>query len=78
MATTTATPDQVAEAVRINEGARLRALQASFLMLAVFALLAVIPALGLPRYSPNEIPDMLAKKEKKGKKNPAAVVTPAT
>ncbi|MCB0168388.1 MAG: MFS transporter [Anaerolineae bacterium] len=53
---TTATPEQVAEAVRVNEGARLRALKASFLILAAISLLALVPAMGLPRYVPGEIP----------------------
>lgn len=53
---TTATPDQVADAVRINEVARLRALRASFLILAALALLAIFPAMGLPDYSPDDEP----------------------
>jgi MFS family permease len=56
MESTTATPAQVEEAVRINEEARLRALQDSFLILAGVALLAIIPALGLPKYTPGEVP----------------------
>lgn len=56
LAETTATPEQVAEAVQINEGARLRALKSSFLILAAISLLALVPALGLPRYVPGEIP----------------------
>lgn len=40
---TTATPEQVAEAVRINTQARLRALKVSFFALAALALLAFIP-----------------------------------
>ena len=54
---TTATPEQVDEAVALNEDARVRALRASFLILAGFALLAIIPSLGLPDYSPGEIPE---------------------
>jgi MFS family permease len=53
---TTATPEQVAEAVRINESVRLRALKAAFLVLAGFALLAIFPAGGLPGYKPGEVP----------------------
>jgi MFS family permease len=53
---TTATPVQVAVSVRINEEARLRALRETFLILAVIALLAIIPSLGLPRYVPGEVP----------------------
>jgi MFS family permease len=53
---TTATAEQVTEAVRINTEARLRALKASFLILAAIALLAIFPAGGLPNYSPDEVP----------------------
>jgi hypothetical protein len=53
---TTATPEQVAEAVRINADARLQALKISFLILAGIALLAIIPAWGLPPYLPDEVP----------------------
>jgi MFS family permease len=55
LSTTTATPEQVAEAVRINEEVRTRALKASFLVLAGFAALAIIPAGGLPNYVPGEV-----------------------
>lgn len=50
-----ATPAQIAEAVRINEEARLRALRASFVLLALLCLLAIFPALGLPRYRLTEL-----------------------
>lgn len=56
MSNTTATPEQVAAAAAVNEAARLRALKAAFLMLAALALLAVVPALGLPRYTPDKVP----------------------
>ena len=56
MTATTATSEQVTEAVRINEVARLRALKASFLILAAIALLAIFPARGLPNYVPGEVP----------------------
>jgi MFS family permease len=56
MAQTTATPEQVATAIQINEQARLRALRASFLILGAFALLAIFPALGLPDYAPGDEP----------------------
>ncbi len=46
----------MAEAVRINEDARLEALKISFLILAGIALLAIIPAFGLPPYLPDEVP----------------------
>lgn len=56
LAETTAAPSEVAEAVEINEDARLRALKASFLILAGISLLALVPALGLPNYAPGEVP----------------------
>jgi MFS family permease len=49
LAGTTATPQQVDEAVAINQEARLRALKASFLILAGIALLAIFPASRLPK-----------------------------
>ncbi|MFN8471137.1 MAG: MFS transporter [Anaerolineae bacterium] len=49
LAGTPATPEQVDAAVLINTAARLRALKAAFLILAAIALLAVFPALRLPR-----------------------------
>lgn len=68
---TTATPAEVMEAVRINEDARLRALKASFLILASIALLALFPAMGLPSYKPGEIPSELpSKKRRRGRKKP--------
>ncbi|HMT21955.1 MAG TPA: MFS transporter [Promineifilum sp.] len=69
MAQTTATPEQVAEAVRINETARLRSLRASFLILAALALLAIFPAMGLPDYSPGDEP-VVEVPEKKPKQRP--------
>lgn len=72
---TTATPEQVAEAVRINESARLRALKESFLILAGIALLALVPAMGLPRYTPGEVPSGLPpEKGRRGKKKAATAV----
>lgn len=53
---TTATPEQIAEAVRINEDTRLSALKGAFLILAGISLLAVFPASGMPSYRPEEIP----------------------
>jgi MFS family permease len=49
---TTATPDQVVEAVRINTEARLQALKLSFLVLAGLGLLAIFPSGRLPSTSP--------------------------
>ena len=46
---TTATQEQIDEAVAINQESRLRALKASFLILAGIALLAIFPATRLPK-----------------------------
>lgn len=43
------------EAVAVNEDARLRALQASFLIVGGISLLAVFPAWRLPKYAPGEL-----------------------
>jgi MFS family permease len=56
MEATTATPQQVQEAVRVNTEARLRALKIGLLLLAGLALLAIIPAGRLPNYLPGDIP----------------------
>jgi len=53
---TTARPDQVAEAVRVNTEARLRALKIGLLIMAGLALLTIIPAGRLPNYIPGDIP----------------------
>ncbi len=76
MAATTATPEQVAEAVRINEEARLRALQGAFIILAAIALLAIIPARGLPNYTPGEV--AAGVESEKGKGEPAKKKRAAT
>ncbi|MCA9874568.1 MAG: MFS transporter [Anaerolineales bacterium] len=55
LSTTTATPDQVVQAVGINEVARLQALKAAFFILAAISLLALVPAMGLPNYVPGEV-----------------------
>jgi predicted MFS family arabinose efflux permease len=56
MERTGAAPDQVAEAVRVNTEARLRALKIGLLIMAGVAALAIIPASRLPAYTPGEIP----------------------
>lgn len=56
LAGTTATPEQIAEAVTINANARLRSLKLSFLALAAISLLMIVPSRGLPRYVPGEVP----------------------
>jgi len=53
---TSATPEQIAEAMRINEEARLGALKISFFLLGGVALLAIFPAGRLPDYRPIEVP----------------------
>jgi len=53
---TTATPEKVDEAVRINTESRLRALKIAFIILAGLALLAIFPCSRLPDYRPGEIP----------------------
>lgn len=52
---TSATPAEVDEAVQINAAARLAALKATFLILAVLSLLSIIPSLRLPGYTPQEL-----------------------
>lgn len=57
LAGTNATQAQVAEAVRVNTEARLRALKIGLLIMAGLALLAIIPAGRLPNYLPGTVPD---------------------
>ncbi len=54
---TSATPAQVAEAMRINTEARLRALKIGLLLMSGLALLAILPAGRLPGYVPGRVPD---------------------
>jgi predicted MFS family arabinose efflux permease len=56
LAGTTATPAQVAEAVRVNTEARLRALKIGLLFMAGLAFLTILPASRLPNYRPGELP----------------------
>lgn len=66
LAQTTATPEQVAEAVRVNEEARLRSLKFGLLIMALLSLLAIFPAGRLPDYLPGELPaDNLDEKSRK-------------
>ncbi|MFG1427644.1 MFS transporter [Roseixanthobacter glucoisosaccharinicivorans] len=53
---TSASPAQVAEAVRINTDARLAALKMGLLLMAGLALVTIIPAGRLPNYIPGTIP----------------------
>jgi len=59
LAQTGASADEVDEAVRINEEARLRALQISLLALAALALLALVPATRMPDKGMDELPEKL-------------------
>ncbi len=52
---TSVTPPEVHEAVAINAAARLRALKATFLILAAVSLVSIVPSLRLPRYTPGEL-----------------------
>jgi predicted MFS family arabinose efflux permease len=56
LAGTTATPAQVAEAVRVNTEARLRALKIGLLVMAGLAFVTILPASRLPNYRPGELP----------------------
>lgn len=69
---TTATEEQVDEAVLLNETARLRALRASFLILGALALLSIFPALGLPDYAPGDEPPPEADPRPRGRKRERA------
>lgn len=53
---TSATAEQVDEALRINSDARTRALKTGFLVLSALALVALLPCRWLPNYRPGEIP----------------------
>jgi len=53
---TNATPEQIAEALRINSKTRLRALKTGFILLAGLSVLALVPCGWLPDYRPREIP----------------------
>ena len=65
MQATTATPEQVEEAVRINTESRLRALKIALLLMAGVALLSIFPASRLPGYRPGEMPhDPFSKAER--------------
>ncbi len=55
LGTTSATPEQVQDAVALNAEARLRALQASFLIVGGISLLSIFPASRLPKYVPGEL-----------------------
>ena len=62
---TTASPEQVMEAVRVNSESRLRALKIGLLIMALVAMLAIFPASKLPNYVPGELPDPSPRSAKK-------------
>ncbi len=76
MQRTTATPEQVAEAVRVNTESRLRALKIGLVAMAGLALLTIIPAGRMPNYRPDEIPagapEAAARRGAAGRPAPAA------
>jgi hypothetical protein len=53
---TSATSEQLDEALRINADARIGALKIGFLCLSGLALLALFPCRWLPSYKPGDIP----------------------
>jgi MFS family permease len=74
LAETTAAPEQVSEAVRINTETRLLALKVSFFTLAGLALLAFFPAGGLPAYVRGELPS--CDQASREPRNPKPVAVP--
>src|SRR5690606_8232949 len=50
------TPEQAAEAMAVNEEARLRALKIAFVVLGSLSLLAIFPCGRLPEHRPGEVP----------------------
>ena len=63
MESTTASSAQVAEAVRVNTDARLRALKIGLLIMAGIAMLAIVPAGRLPNFIPGEMPNPSPRRE---------------
>ncbi|MCJ8057208.1 MFS transporter [Shinella curvata] len=57
LAATSATPEQKAEALRVNTDSRLLALKIGLLIMAGLAMIAILPAGRLPNYRPGEIPE---------------------
>jgi MFS family permease len=68
LSNTTASPEQLKEALGINAEARSRSLKTGFLILSGIALLALLPCRWLPDYRPHEIPaDLPGGKSKRDK-----------
>lgn len=55
LANTSATPEQLEQALAINADARTRALKTGFLLLSGLALLAILPCSWLPDYRPGDV-----------------------
>lgn len=55
LAATSATPAEIDALVRVNQEARVKALKSSFLLLALICLVAIFPAMRLPRYRLTEL-----------------------
>lgn len=66
---TSATPEQLTEALQINAEARTRALKTGFLALSGLALLALVPCRWLPQYRAGEIPSSSSQAQSKSGKN---------
>ncbi len=65
LSSTTATPAQVEKAVLVNTESRLRALKIGLLIMAGIAMLAIIPAGGLPNFIPGELPSPVQRPDRK-------------
>lgn len=76
MAKTSASPEQVDEVVRVNTEARLRALKMGLLIMALVAVLSIIPATWLPDYHPGDLPADVPEPQARDQR--PAPMTPAT
>ncbi len=68
MEKTDASPDQIAEAIQINVQSKLRALQISLLLLALLAVLAIIPSGRMPKLQNYDLPVGYPEENKAGTK----------
>jgi hypothetical protein len=73
---TSASPEQLTEALRFNAEARIRALKAGFLVLSGLTLLALFPCWWLPEYRPNEIGGSSARSRPAGQTQPTRRSSP--
>ena len=58
--------------MRVNTEARLRALKVGLLIMALLAMLAIIPASSLPHYVPGEVPPPEGNRDKQPAQRNAA------